>query len=347
MFGRILLIAATALMIGIPATAQERGTIELGGFGSHSSYDSDLGIDNDWGGGFRVGAFIFPRLSVEFDLGQRRASRPHGLASVDVEAFTARLTAVPLKAGPLSLLVGAGVSHTDWQSGVSDGLQGLVGLKVGLGSRAAFRVDGTMDWNDDAVRNQSLQMGVSLYRHPGGRTTTVTNTPTVPMSAAPQVQQRDSVSAAETRRMRAAEADLRALRDSLANRPSPTSASALATMEEMIHFAHDRSDLDGTAMGILRAKVPVFRADPSMRIVIVGFASEPGTDRYNMALGMRRAEAARAYLISQGIDAGRIDIATRGSGELLIEGPGEAAHAANRRSEFRVQLTQTSQLPGN
>jgi outer membrane protein OmpA-like peptidoglycan-associated protein len=75
-----------------------------------------------------------------------------------------------------------------------------------------------------------------------------------------------------------------------------------------------------------------------MRIVIVGFASQPGTEAYNLALGTRRAEAAKAYLVSQGVDPIRIEIATRGEGQLVVEGPGELADAENRRGQFRLLI---------
>jgi peptidoglycan-associated lipoprotein len=121
--------------------------------------------------------------------------------------------------------------------------------------------------------------------------------------------------------------------------PAPvSSAAALATMQEMIYFAHDRSDLSDAAKTILDQKLPVFRANPGLRIVITGFASQPGTEKYNMALGLRRAEAAKAYLVSQGIDPIRIEIATRGEGQLAVEGPGKAANAANRRGQFRLMI---------
>jgi outer membrane protein OmpA-like peptidoglycan-associated protein len=140
-----------------------------------------------------------------------------------------------------------------------------------------------------------------------------------------------------------AAANYTALRDSLSRLPvepvAPASSpSALATMQEMVYFANDRSELSDSAKGILREKVTVFRNNPAMRIVIVGFASQPGTPEYNMALGLRRAEAAKAYLVSQGVEAMRIEIATRGEGQLVVDGPGEAADAANRRGQFRLQV---------
>jgi peptidoglycan-associated lipoprotein len=121
-------------------------------------------------------------------------------------------------------------------------------------------------------------------------------------------------------------------------KPRVSSAEALATMQEMIYFRHDKSDLSDKAKAALSDKVAVFRANPTMRIVIVGFASQPGTAEYNMALGLRRAEAAKAYLVSQGVDQTRIEIATHGEGDLAVEGPGKAANMANRRDQFRLLI---------
>lgn len=162
------------------------------------------------------------------------------------------------------------------------------------------------------------------------------------VSAAPVIAP-DSVSAAETGRLRAIAVSYQDLRDSLATPrfkfvPPASSAEALATMQQMIYFENDQSTLSDSAQAILDEKVTIFNANPAMRIVIVGFASQPGTADYNMALGLRRAEAAKVYLVSQGIDPIRIEIATRGEGQLVVEGPGEVADAANRRGQFRLLI---------
>lgn len=161
-----------------------------------------------------------------------------------------------------------------------------------------------------------------------------------PVAVAPVVAP-DSVSADETGRLRAVEVSYQGLRDSLAvPKPVPpaSSAEALATMEQKIFFENDRSNLTDSAQAILNDKVTIFAANPAMRIVIVGFASQPGTNTYNMALGLRRAEAAKAYLVAHGIDPIRIEIATRGEGELAVEGRTETANAANRRGQFRLLI---------
>ena len=264
--------------------------------------------------------------------------------------LSAGLTAVPLKLGRLSFLLGAAVNHTDTEVMQSYGFRGLVGTKLALSHSIALRVDGIQSYmNKGNHTNMGVQMGLSLFRNPRGITRTVTRTDTLvrteirTVAATPVPQRPDSVSAAETQRLRALAVSYQALRDSLA-RPGVTpflpasSAAALATMQQLIYFQHDRSEISDSAKLILRDKVAVFKANPAMRIVIVGFASQPGTDAYNMALGLRRGEQAKAYLVSQGVDAIRIEIATRGEGQLVVEGPGELADAANRRGQFRLLI---------
>lgn len=149
------------------------------------------------------------------------------------------------------------------------------------------------------------------------------------------------VNSAEVERLQAVETRYRALRDSLAKATSRTpSPSERITMTETIQFEHDRYDLSEEARALLREKVPVFRAHPSLRITVTGYSSQPGSRTYNEALGLRRAEAARDYLVSHGVAENRIDIATRGEDNLAVAGPSEAADAANRRGVFTILMAE-------
>ncbi|MGD0484324.1 MAG: OmpA family protein [Gemmatimonadales bacterium] len=340
MSARAIAVRLAMLVGAVPAAAQQRGTMEFGAFASNTSFDNALGMYNSWGAGGRIGMFVWHRLSLEFEGGGARASRAAGLSRVNVGVLSARVTAVPLTFGRVSVLLGGGVDHTDTYFVESYGVHGLLGAKVALSRAVALRVDGILSYMaNHHYTNSVLHLGLSVYRHPSHRTVTVIRT----VAAAPEAQHPDSVSAAETRRLRIVEASYQALRDSLARpserTPAPaSSAEALATMHEMIYFPNDRAELSDSAKAILDSKVTVFRANPAMRIVIVGFASEPGSAAYNMALGLRRAEAAKAYLVSQGVEPIRIEIATRGAGHLVVEGPGEAADAANRRGQFRLLI---------
>lgn len=339
---RTLMIgAALVTAVAQPLGAQERGSIELGAFVSHTTFQDKFDMNAAIGFGGRIGAFLDPRWAFEFEASGGTAGRPNGLADRTFRFIDARVLYVPVKVGRAQLLVGAGGGHVDANvnndfTDQSYGFHALLGGKLAVGENAALRLDGVQYFNGGAASHRSIRAGLTLYRHPRGKQTTVYQT----SAARPTPQRADSVSAAETRRLRLAAANYEALRDSLArNRPSPmtpSSATALATMLEMINFQTDASDLDDVSRAILRDKVAIFNANPDMKIVITGYASSPGAPSYNMALGMRRASAAKAYLVSQGVNASRIDIATRGESDLLVEGPSDVANAANRRGQFRL-----------
>lgn len=348
--------AAVLLATAIPIGAQERGSLEFSGFATLTEFNRDFDMRNAIGGGARVGAFLTPRLALEFDASGGKAERSGILADRSYMFIDTRLLWVPTEIGPMQLLIGGGVGHVDANvnnnfTDQSLGYHALVGGKIAIGENANLRLDGIQYFNKEGQTHRALRLGVGLYRHPAGKETTVyRSTP-----AAPVAQRPDSVSAAETRRLRAAEVEYRALRDSLARARSTTmppagaapmtpatgpTTAGVATMREVIQFGRDESTLSDSAKAILNDKVAVFRANPTMRIMITGYASAPGTDAYNMALGMRRATAAKAYLVSQGIAENRIEIGTQGENNLLVEGPTDEANAANRRGQFRLLLAE-------
>lgn len=349
MLKKTLMVGAAMILAATPISAQDRGTIEFGAFLSYNLFDDAYQMDNAIGFGGRIAAFLDPRWSLEFDANGGNATRPSGLNDRSFMVLDARLAFIPIKVGRASLILGAGATHFD--ANVSStfqdqnfGYHALVGGKIRMTETSALRLDYVYHINDDA-RHSSLRAGLALYRRPEGKNTTVYRTADAP----PQMQHYDSVSAAETARLRANDARYAALRDSLARNPyvamTPSSVAALATMLEMVYFETDRSDLDAVARAILDDKVIIFNANPEMKIVITGYASAPGTDAYNMALGLRRATASKAYLVSRGVSASRIEIATRGENELVVEGPSEVANTANRRGQFRLLIANPYLLP--
>lgn len=341
MFKRTLTIGAAMMIAAIPLAAQDRGAIEFGGFLSMNSFDDAFQMDNAIGFGGRIGAYLDRRWAIEFDANGGTAKRPSGLSDRSFMAIDTRLAYTPFKIGPVALVLGGGVSHVDANTGGATtdqnyGFHALVGGKLNMTPTAALRLD-YLRYFMDGAQHGSLRAGLALTRRPMGRTTTNT---VVETRQAPSRQ--DSVSAAETRRLRDQERRYVALRDSLQRNPTaamtPSSVAALATMLEMVHFERDQSELDNVAKAILDDKVAIFAANPDMKIVITGYASAPGTDAYNMALGLRRATASRNYLISRGVAANRIEIATRGENNLLVEGPSDVANTANRRGQFRLLI---------
>ncbi len=150
-----------------------------------------------------------------------------------------------------------------------------------------------------------------------------TPTPTTPQ--APRVNQ-DSIDAANRA---AAEAAERA-------RLASAIEAARAALVAPIYFDYNMSDLTEASRATLDAKVPVLNANPSLRLRISGHTDERGSDEYNLALGQRRAAAARRYLEGRGIAASRIDIVSFGEERPVATGGTEADFARNRRDEFEI-----------
>ncbi len=90
-------------------------------------------------------------------------------------------------------------------------------------------------------------------------------------------------------------------------------------------FDFDRAQLSSSDQSTLDAKIPIFRASPALRIRIAGNCDERGSDEYNLALGQRRAVAAKRYLAYHGIDASRIETVSYGKERPIAAGHDEAA----------------------
>jgi len=80
------------------------------------------------------------------------------------------------------------------------------------------------------------------------------------------------------------------------------------------------------------------RANSTMKIRIEGNADSRGTNEYNMALGLRRANAARRYLVSQGIEESRIEVVSYGEERPVDQGTTEDAYQKNRRDDFVITV---------
>ena len=113
-------------------------------------------------------------------------------------------------------------------------------------------------------------------------------------------------------------------------------AALVNQLAETIHFAYDQDLISTEDQARLDAKAAIMQANPALRIRITGHADERGSDEYNLALGMRRAAAAKSYLAGRGIDVGRIEVASLGREVPIDPSSNEAAWARNRRDEFEI-----------
>jgi peptidoglycan-associated lipoprotein len=148
----------------------------------------------------------------------------------------------------------------------------------------------------------------------------------------------DSIARAEREareREEAERARQRRIADSLAALGKSTEAvrTLLATM---IHFDYDKAIIRGGDAAVLDQKVAILQTNPALRIRISGHCDERGSDEYNLALGNRRATAAKQYLVSHGIDPSRIETVSYGEERPIASGHDEDAWAQNRRDEFEI-----------
>jgi len=103
-----------------------------------------------------------------------------------------------------------------------------------------------------------------------------------------------------------------------------------------INFDFDKYDLRTDARGVLDRKASFLNQNSSVRVQIEGHCDERGTNEYNLALGERRANAAKQYLTTAGISAGRLSTISYGEERPLDPGHNEAAWARNRRAHFVI-----------
>ena len=104
-------------------------------------------------------------------------------------------------------------------------------------------------------------------------------------------------------------------------------------------FDYDSYNLRDDARAALDKNAKMLRDNASVSITIEGHCDERGTVEYNQALGERRAQAARDYLVAAGIDASRINVISYGKERPFASGSDEASWQQNRRAHFVVRST--------
>ncbi|MFQ5565967.1 MAG: OmpA family protein [Paracoccaceae bacterium] len=108
-----------------------------------------------------------------------------------------------------------------------------------------------------------------------------------------------------------------------------------AAAQDTVTFAFDSTALDSSARAALDQQVKWLKANPHVRMTVVGHADKVGTDAYNDRLGLRRARAVVAYLARHGVSRGRLDaVESRGESEPVVQT--EERERRNRRTVTSV-----------
>ncbi|EKE44446.1 OmpA/MotB [Oceaniovalibus guishaninsula JLT2003] len=104
------------------------------------------------------------------------------------------------------------------------------------------------------------------------------------------------------------------------------------TVGDRVLFANDQSTLSDAARSTLAGQARWLNTNPAYTAIIEGHADEKGTREYNLALGERRANAARDFLVSQGVSSARLRTVTYGKERPIEVCSTEACYAQNRRA---------------
>ena len=101
---------------------------------------------------------------------------------------------------------------------------------------------------------------------------------------------------------------------------------------DRIFFDFDQYNVDAEDMAVLQSQAAWLARNPGVRVTLEGHADERGTRDYNIGLGERRANSAKNYLATLGVDPGRISVISYGKERPAAVGSDDAAYAKNRRA---------------
>jgi peptidoglycan-associated lipoprotein len=103
-----------------------------------------------------------------------------------------------------------------------------------------------------------------------------------------------------------------------------------------VFFDYDQSDIKSEFRDALEQNARFLARNPSVRVMMEGHCDERGTREYNIALGTRRAEAAKSYLVALGVDAGRLQTISYGKEKPFADCHDESCWSQNRRAHFVI-----------
>jgi peptidoglycan-associated lipoprotein len=114
--------------------------------------------------------------------------------------------------------------------------------------------------------------------------------------------------------------------------PGSTADFVAQAGSDTVYFGYDSYELDDASRTTLGKQAEWLARYPNVKVTVEGHTDDRGTREYNLALGDRRASAAKNFLAAQGVDASRITTISYGKERPAVDGTGESAWAKNRRA---------------
>jgi outer membrane protein OmpA-like peptidoglycan-associated protein len=310
------ILAAAALMIGAPAVANAQWYVGLDGGGNYQQDPKVTGSDSNWGwvGLGQVG-YNFGGPKVELEAGYRHND--------DMKSWSAMVNGIYefLPQSSWHPFLGAGIGWA-WLDGDFGGTspknsdnrfayQGIAGVSydvsANLALKAQYRYFATLDTdmgpaNDHNAeyKNHSVLVGFT-YKFAAPAPTPAP----VPAAAPP------------------------------APAPAPVAKPAPALQKQyLVFFDFNKSDITPEASKVITQAAAAAKQGNAARVSLTGHADRSGSDKYNMALSLKRANAVKDQLVKQGIPADQISVVGKGESEPLVPTPDGVREPQNRRVEI-------------
>jgi outer membrane protein OmpA-like peptidoglycan-associated protein len=347
MIKKIRLLAVASLLLAPALGAQRAPAFELGIFGQYSKYDAFTRLENGIGAGARFSMYWLKNLALEYEGDFTRTTSP---VVGDLTALNHRADLVYfLPMGDrLRFLFGGGWTGTQYATDTTknqydSGLNAVAGFKYCMGDKWAWRTDVNADFKDPSdqtpsgERTTTYNVRLGFSRFLGGP---ATNSPCyiapkpapapAPAYVAPAPAPAPPPQPAPAPPPQPAPAPVVV---QPAPQPAPPPAPArrdLLTLRGNL-FEFDSSALTAGAKDTLQQAVTMLKANPTANVEIQGHTDSKGSDQYNQALSERRANSVKAFLVSQGIAAGRITTIGFGEARPAATNDTAAGRAINRR----------------
>jgi outer membrane protein OmpA-like peptidoglycan-associated protein len=341
--------------------AQQGGSIELGGFGAYTFFDSSLNFDDGIGGGGLLGFYPLSRLALEGEASYGTADWDG--ATISHLPFRARLVYSQPLSGGFAFLLGAGYVHNEYSQdieGADNGVTGLVGFRLGLPGPIALRVSGAADYilkpanAEDNNLNFGVQAGLSVVLGPlFGRAAGVgpedSDRDGIPdqFDACPGTPRGERVDNSGCPLPTDADGDgVPDSDDACPNTPTgaPVDArgclvlfeeGATRLVLEGVTFVSGGTELTPEALPVLDRVAESLIADPTIRVEIAGHTDDTGYRPYNLSLSQSRAASVRRYLIGRGVSEERLVAKGYGPDDPVASNETPEGRAQNQRIELR------------
>ncbi|MGE0152326.1 MAG: OmpA family protein [Reyranellaceae bacterium] len=334
--GKFVGLAAAGLLLAAPALAADPSGFYVGiGGGINYAQDSDVEIGFGGGGGFNVkdvdsktgwagNAFVGynfggPRLELELAYRNNKVKKgelPGDRERVQSGALMANFIYEFFSDGVVSPYIGAGAGAAfvkgKGQLDDSDfvfAYQGIAGVNVKVSPNVVLSADYRyFRTADPQLKENGVSADFDYVNHTGmvGLAYRFGKSPR-PQEARPAAV------------------------------PPPAPATAPISRSYMVFFDFDKSDLSQQAISTIKLAAANSRQGGIQRLNVTGHADRAGTEQYNMALSLRRANAVKQVLVAEGIPADSIVVIGRGESQPLVPTADGVREAQNRRVEIILQ----------